>query len=350
MTKEGALHGVRVLEISHAAGAVAGHILADLGAEVIKVEPPGGEAARLKEPKAEVKGGHISYFWLAYNVGKKSIVIDLSSPAGLAEFVGLAATADIVVTDFERLTLEENDAVAAAARTRNPALVWAEVWPYGRGKPHENYPGGELVAQATGGHLYLNGDEDRAPVMIGVATATVQAGVEAAAGALSAYFHVLQTGQGQRIDVSMQQCVVWTLLMQTMLAQMIDREYKRGGEVKRERANTYFTRLVWPCRDGHIYYAPIGGGGGSAREKSFAALVAWMAESGVTDPILTARDWINTSPISQEQYDEVAKVIYDFLVTKTKKELMDRALQNRILLAPVNDIPEIMDNPQLRAR
>ncbi|MBV8399049.1 MAG: CoA transferase, partial [Acetobacteraceae bacterium] len=209
---------------------------------------------------------------------------------------------------------------------------------------------GELVAQATGGHLYLNGDEDRAPVMIGVATATVQAGVEAAAGALSAYFHLLQTGQGQRIDVSMQQCVVGTLLNQTMLAQMVDREYNRGGEVRRERANTYATRVIWPCRDGHIYYSPVGGGGGSAREKSFAALVAWMAESGVTDPILTERDWTGKSPITQEKYDEVAKVIYDFLVTKTKQELIDRALQDRMLLAPVNDIPEIMENPQLRAR
>jgi crotonobetainyl-CoA:carnitine CoA-transferase CaiB-like acyl-CoA transferase len=352
-TRPAALAGCRVLELSHAAAAVAGRVLADLGADVIKVEPAGGEAARRAEPALTLPNGeHVSRFWLAFNVNKRSVCIDLDTDDGARDFAGLARSADIVVTDFERFGTAECDRLYGIARAANPALVWVEIWPFGRGAPHESYPATDTIVQALGGHLFLNGDIDRPPVRIGLPVASLQAGSEAAAAGLMAYYHRLKSGEGQRVDVSMQECVTWTLLNTTMAAQLLGLNELRGGAVRRERANRFYTRQVWQCADGYIVFGPVGGGGGAAREKSYSALVAWMNEDGIYDPILTAQDWNgpNQFEIAQENYDKVTKVIEDFIATKSTAELMARAVENRILLAPISGVRQILDNPHARSR
>ena len=348
-----ALAGVRVLELSHSAAAVAGRLLADLGADVIKIEPLGGEAARFAEPSATLPNGEqASFYWLAYNINKRSICVDLQSPEGKRTFARLARTAAIVVTDFHRMNLSEADELAALARAANPALIWTEIWPFGRGKPYEDHPAGELVLQALGGHLCLNGDLDRPPVRIGLPVGLIQGGAEAASAALMAYYHRIRTGVGQRVDISIQECITWTLLNSTMIWQLLEINEVRGGAVRKERANNFYTRLVWPCRDGFITIAPVGGGFGVVRERSYAALVKWMAEDGITDDLLTSRDWNgkDSRTISQDDYDRVAEIIGDFIKTKTKNELMGRAVKNQILLAPINGVKDVFENPHLRGR
>ena len=352
-TTRHALEGVRVLELSHSAAAVSGRLLADLGADVIKIEPPGGEAARIAEPSAPLPNGErASLYWLAYNVSKRSICIDLETPQGLDDFAQLARSADIAVTDFHRLDLAKNDALATIARGANPSLIWTEIWPFGRGQPYENLPAGELVLQALGGHLCLNGDLDRPPVRIGLPVGIIQGGAEAANAALMAYYHRIRTGEGQRVDVSIQECITWTLLNSTMIWQLLELNEVRGGAVRKERANNFYTRLVWPCRDGYITIAPVGGGFGIVRERSYNALIKWMAEDGITDELLTSRDWNGKDArnISQQDYDHVAEIIGDFIRTKTKQQLMDRAVKNQILLAPISGVKDVYENPHLRGR
>jgi len=349
-----ALGGVRVLEISHCSAAVSGKHLAELGAEVIKIEPPGGEPARRIAPFVEPDGTteRLSVFWLAYNVGKRSVTLDLDTERGTEQFVELARTADIAVTDFQRLDAIQNDRLAALACAANPALIWTEICPFGRGGKYERLPAGELVLQALGGHLNLNGDTDRAPVMISLPVASLHGGVESVSACLMAYYHRLRTGIGQRVDISLQECVVWTLLNSTMAWQLLHVDERRGGAVRKERSNKFYTRLVWPCADGHIFFGPLGGGLGAVRAKSYRALVAWLAEEGIHDKLLTSKDWTGADAfrISQEEYDAVSEIIGNFLLTKTLDELMRRAVRDAILLAPVNSIPQILENPQLQAR
>jgi crotonobetainyl-CoA:carnitine CoA-transferase CaiB-like acyl-CoA transferase len=352
-TQRGALAGVRVLELGHAAAAVTGRILADLGADVIKIERSGGEPARWQEPVVRLPNGErLNPFWLAFNVSKRSITLDFDSPDALHRFAAVARTADIVITDFQRLSLKEADHLYTHARQSNPALVWAEVLPFGRGAPFENHPAGELVLQALGGHLCLNGDIDCPPVRISLPVGIMQGGAEAASAALMAYFHRLKSGRGQRVDVSIQECVTWTLLNSTMIWQLLEIDEIRGGAVRMERTNKFYTRLVWPCADGYITIAPVGGGFGVVRERSYAALVAWMAEDGITDELLTARDWNGKDAfrISQDDYNRVAEIIGGFIQRKTKRELMERAVKHQILLAPISGIKDIFENPHLRAR
>jgi crotonobetainyl-CoA:carnitine CoA-transferase CaiB-like acyl-CoA transferase len=348
-----ALRGLRLLEISDVAGAVCGRVLADLGAEVIKLEPTGGEPARRRGPLVPIAGGREeSAVWLAYNTNKKSVMIDLGSEAGIDQFRALAASADIVVTDFQRLSLEEMDRLAAVARAANPSIIWTEILAFGRGSGFEHFPATDIVLQALGGHLYLNGDVDRPPVRIGLPVALIQSGAEAASATLMAYYHRMRRGVGQRVDVSAQECVSWTLLNTTMAWQILSLNELRGGAVRKERANRFYTRLVWPCSDGYVVCGPVGGGGGAARDKSYAALVAWMAEDGFTDEILTRHDWNGDGQfnIPQEDYDAVTEVIGRFFITKGTDELMARGVRDRILLAPVSSIRDVFESQQFGAR
>jgi crotonobetainyl-CoA:carnitine CoA-transferase CaiB-like acyl-CoA transferase len=348
-----ALSGCRVLEIGDMASAVAGRILADLGADVIKVEPTGGEPARRTEPTLALKdGSRLSASWLAFNVSKRSVCIDLDTPAGERDFSALARTADIIITDFQRVSTRESDRLADIAMTANPAVVFTEVWPFGRGGKFENSPATDTTLQALGGHLFLNGDIDRPPVRIGLPVGIMQGGAEAASAALMAYYHRLRTGQGQRVDISIQECIIWTLLNTTMAWQILGLNEMRGGAVRKERANRFYTRLVWPCADGYIFFGPVGGGGGAAREKSYISLVAWMAEEGITDKLLTRHEWNGPGQfhISQADYDAVTEIIGRFIAGKTAAELMKRAVQSRILLAPVSTVDHILQYDHLRQR
>jgi crotonobetainyl-CoA:carnitine CoA-transferase CaiB-like acyl-CoA transferase len=348
-----ALEGCRVLELSHLAAAVAGKILADLGADVIKIEPRAGEAGRTAEP-SYVDGNQQreGLAFLAYNGNKRSANINLSSEAGREVFARLAATADIVLVDWERIgDPDEADRLRELCTSHNPALVWCEIWPYGRGE-FERTPATELTLQAQGGHLYLNGEIDRAPVRVSAAVASTQSGAETAGAALMAYYHALRTGVGQTVDVSVQACVVWTLLNTTMTWQCMGIDEVRGGSVKKERGNSFYTRLVWPCKDGFIQFGPVGGGGGAVREASFSTLVAWMRAEGFDDPILEAHDWNGEArfTVPQEAYDEVTRVIGEFIKTRTLDELIERGMKNRILLAPIYSIPQLLQAEQLVAR
>ncbi|MFI5960329.1 CaiB/BaiF CoA transferase family protein [Cryptosporangium sp. NPDC051539] len=345
----GALEGCRVLELSHLAAAVAGKTLADLGADVVKIEPRGGEDARRAEP-TDADGRGLEF--LAFNGNKRSVTLDLGSEAGREIFARLARTADIVLTDWERISdPAEADALRLLATDANPALVWCEIWPYGRGE-YEATHATEFTLQAQGGHLYLNGEIDRPPVRISAPVASAQSGAEAAGAALMAYYHALRTGQGQRVDVSVQACVVWTLLNTTMTWQCLGIDEVRGGSVKRERGNPFYTRLVWPCRDGFIQFGPVGGGGGKVREASYSTLVEWMREEGFYRPILDAHDWNGPArfAVPQEAYDEVTEAIGAFVRSRTLSELIERGMKRRILLAPIYSVPQLLEAEQLVAR
>lgn len=346
------LGGVRVLEISALSGAVCGRVLADLGAEVLKLEPEGGEPFRRAPPVVRTANGAEGAAWLAYNFGKKSVTMDLDSADGQDNFSRLAARSDIVVTDWERLDIDRMNMLAEIACAANPALVWTEILPFGRGGPHERHAATDTTLQALGGHLLLNGDIDRPPVRISLPVGLVQGGAEAASAALMAYWHRLRTGEGQRVDVSVQECIVWTLLNSTMAWQILGLNEQRGGAVRKERANRFYTRLVWETRDGYIFFGPVGGGGGAARQKSYDALRAWMAEDGITDDILTRHDWNGDGQffIPQEDYDAVTECIAAFVKTKTTDQLMRRAVHDRILLAPISSVNGVLTNPQFRAR
>ncbi|MGD9961964.1 CoA transferase [Nocardioides sp.] len=349
------LTGFRALELGYSGASVCGRYLSDLGVEVVKVEDPSGADRSLHAPRhRDTEGYRLSHFWLAYNVGKRSISLDVRTALGREILDYLFPAFDIVLVDHtwahDGRTADQLFERASAA---NPTLIWGEIWPYGRGEVADQLLGTELTAQAAGGHMYLNGDADRPPVAVGLPVATLQAGVELAGAVTAALYGRLRDGIGDRISVSMQECVVGTLLNTTMTWQLLQHEEMRGGEVRRERSNSYFTRIVWPCADGYVHMSPVGGGGGEVRRRSYTALVDWMVEDGHDHEILHRPEWNSTenvSDIPQDEYDAVVDVIRRFLMTKTSAEIMKRAVDHFMLAAAVSSVPQVLENEHLNAR
>ncbi|MEM1230372.1 MAG: CoA transferase [Pseudomonadota bacterium] len=198
----GPLKGLRVLELAHVmAGPTCGRLLADFGAEVIKLERPGGEDSRRMAPPWQ---GAESAAFLMLNRNKRGVVLDLKSEAGKALFLELLDTVDVLVENFRKGTMERLGLGYETLRARNPGLIYCEISGFGRTGPKADEGGFDVVAQAISGIMSVTGEAPgRPPVKAGVPITDVGAGMLGAMGVLAAYIHRMQTGQGQRVDTSL---------------------------------------------------------------------------------------------------------------------------------------------------
>ena len=197
-----------------------------------------------------------------------------------------------------------------------------------------------------GGFLYVNGEEDRPPLRISADLAYYHGGGQGAAGSMIAHYHRQRTGRGQHVDVSIQDYVAWTPLDMTMASQIEGKSPTRAGAGMRFHTRQVAVRTRWRCKDGYITFGPLGGGGG---KPLYLRFIAWMAEHGFDDPILTARDWAGEDlhAMTQAEYDAIAAKIQAFLDTRTVAELYERAVGDRMMLAPAASTRDIVDSPQI---
>ncbi|MFQ5425633.1 MAG: CaiB/BaiF CoA transferase family protein, partial [Gaiellales bacterium] len=202
--QKGALAGRRVLELADASGVYCGKLLADLGADVIKIEPPGGDRTRHFPPFAgDAPGPDASLFFLYMNTSKRGVVLDLEQPEGRERFAALAVGADLVIETLAPGRLDGFGIGYAALSQRNPALVWTSISGFGATGPDRDCKSCELVAAARGGAMYVTGgDPDDPPVMLAGSQFSVMASTCAAASSLIALYHSRRTGRGQHVDVS----------------------------------------------------------------------------------------------------------------------------------------------------
>ncbi len=344
-----ALSGLRVIDLTDTSGYICGHTLAQLGADVIKVERPGGDADRATAPASDTGVG---FAWWALNSGKRGVTLDLATVDGRSVLRRLLDTADVVIESGERSLLASLGLDQAQLAAEFPRLIVTSISPYGATGPRAGSPATDLTVQALGGHMYVTGDEDRSPVRVGLPVSGLHAGVEAAAMTLVAVYERQTSGLGQYIDVSMQECLLWTMLNTTMTWELTGRIEGRGGAVRKERASTIMTRLIWDCADGLVHFVPVGGGGGRSRVKSWDRFASWMESEGFGAPILRARDWngADQHSMTQEEYDAIAAAIKPFLMQHTVAELYDRAVVDGLLLAPVSTVREALASRQLVER
>jgi crotonobetainyl-CoA:carnitine CoA-transferase CaiB-like acyl-CoA transferase len=197
----GPLAGVRVLDFTRVlAGPAASLALADLGAEVIKIEPPGtGDETRTFPP---IKGGESHYF-LSVNRGKKSIVVDLKSPQGVSLVKDLAAKCDIVVENYRPGVMDRLGLGYEALSAVNPKLIYCAISGYGQTGPLKDNPSFDIVLQAMSGALSMNGDPDGLPTKLGIPLGDLVGGINGPIGILAALYERERTGRGRFIDVSL---------------------------------------------------------------------------------------------------------------------------------------------------
>ena len=354
-TTPGPLAGIRVLDLATSRAELAGRLLADLGAEVTKVEPPGGVDARRRPPFDESHGPRHgeSLYWAALGLGKRSIVLDLDRPADRDALVRLAADADVLVESFDPGTLDALGLGYAALSTAHPGLVYVSVTPYGQAGPTAGWPASELTLEAAGGRLSLQGDRDRAPLPIGYPQAAFHAGAQAAADAVIALNERALSGRGQHLDTSMQAAMVWTLMDGTGYPPMTGRD-PPGSDDDRARwaeAQRVGPGAAVPCADGYVIATLRADRLGPALERLLAA----NADDGRAT-LLRATRWATWSAdaaagrIDGDVMREASTLLARLVRASTMRELMDWAVANDIMLAPVQTTRDILDDPQFAAR
>ncbi|MGH7913409.1 MAG: CoA transferase, partial [Candidatus Binataceae bacterium] len=228
------------------------------------------------------------------------------------------------------------------------------ITPFGDTGPGKNYKACDIVSWASGGPMFLIGEEGKPPLEMSLPQAGLHAGAEAAVASLLAHYPREIEGYGQRVVVDMQACVVWTLMNEQAMPIMHGDYIRRSG--------VYYTatgtrrKLVYACKDGYVSTMLAGGSG--VGMISMKGLIEWMAGGGFAADWMVEKDWASWVPgilmkATERDYEEIADLedrVQRFFSTMTKREIYAEALKRRILLAPVATVADIADDDQLKAR
>ena len=348
------LSNYRVIDLSDERGHLAGLMLRQLGADVIVVEPTSGSSVRRLGPFAgDVVDRERSLHHWAYNRGKRSVVLDLEDPDDRGRLHDLIAGADALVETYapsERAALGLDPASLAAV---NPALIHASISAFGSTGPKANWPATDLTIQAAAGNMAITGDKDRPPLRAGsLPQAWHNAASEAAVGILIA-LHERQrrSGLGQHIDASAQQSI--NQAAQSMMMAAPNRATSTTRIAGGANLQGIDIQLMWPCQDG---YASVTLLFGLMVAPFTQNLFDWVHEEGFCDEATRSKDWVEYAmmlldgrePVSE--YERIKHCLTDFFATKTKAELLEAAIERKVLIAPVWTAADVVASPQLASR
>ena len=336
----GALHGRRILELADASGAYCGKLFADMGADVIKIERPGGDPSRHVPPfwRNEVGEG-TSFAFLYANTSKRAVTLDLRRPEGHDLFSQLACSADLVVETFQPGHLDALGIGYEELQRLNPRLVLTSITAFGQTGPQRHYRGSDLVASALGGALYVTGEEADPPVVLAGSQAHVSASSLAAVSSLVALLHASRTGRGQHVDVSIQEAVTAVTHI-CGVGKWLD-----DGIVPKRRGTGLFASVpsgAYPCNDGLVYLMVN-------RPHHWKALAEWIHEETGNEEVL---DPMFEGPSSRRQ--EHRELIDLFVCELTQRfaaeQVYHEGQRRHIAFTPVSTAAAVVRDPQLEAR
>jgi crotonobetainyl-CoA:carnitine CoA-transferase CaiB-like acyl-CoA transferase len=319
---KGPLAGLLVADFSRIlAGPYSTMLLADMGAEVVKVEGPGGDDTRTWQPP--VRDG-ISTYYLGVNRNKRSVKLDLKDPGDLALAHELARRADVFIENFKPGGLArfglDYDAVAAA----NPAVVYASISGFGSGPKGAGLPGYDLIVQAVSGLMSVTGDAEGEPYRAGVAVFDVISGLHATIGVLAALNHRHDTGQGQHIEISLLASAMSGLVNQTSA-------YVAGGVVPFRMGNSHpslFPYEPLPCADGELIIT-------AGNDLQFRKLAQVLGVPELPDDPRFARNEDRTA-----NREELRPLLVERLKTRPKMEWFRELTGNGVPCGPINTIDQ----------
>jgi crotonobetainyl-CoA:carnitine CoA-transferase CaiB-like acyl-CoA transferase len=346
------LSGLRVLDLSTERGFLCGQILGDLGADVIKIEPPGGSSSRRMPPFLQDQPGEDrSLYWLAYNRNKRGITLDLDNDHGRDLLRQLAATADFLIESENPGTMGSRGLDYPSLAKINPAIVYISITPFGQTGPKASYADSDLIIMAAGGVLILYGDEDRPPIRMNVPQAYLHASADAAGAALIAYYQRMRSGVGQQVDVAAQESVTLAAQSTTLTSLVHGEETRRmsGGA----KLGALRVPLVWPCKDGLVSCVFLFG---SALGVFTRKMVDYMYARGECSQELKDTDWVGygakllSGAEPMEGYERKRAEVAAFLAAHTKAELFAIAREHTLLIAPLSTIDDLLGNLQFQER
>jgi crotonobetainyl-CoA:carnitine CoA-transferase CaiB-like acyl-CoA transferase len=353
-THDSLLAGCRVLDLTDEIGLFAGKVLGDFGADVIKVEPPGGSPARNIGPfYKNTPDPEKSLLWFAMNTSKRGITLDIANREGRDLFKRLVETADVVLESFEPGYLDGLGLGYPDLAGVKPDIILTSITPFGQTGPYAQYKTTDLVGAAMGGMVRILGELGHPPVRMSCEPqAYFHAGLQGALGSVVAYYHQQMTGEGQHVDTSMQDAVVLTLMNVVEIAEFLKANIIGTGQVflSPRKDGILTTRIVLPCKDGYVYVS-VGGGAFLGMARSSRELVRWANEEGCSLELKDV-DWTqwDGSKVTQKENDWRDSQVAEFIRTKTKAELMEGAVKRSIMIAPCNTIEDLVNSPHLQER
>lgn len=329
---KGALDGIKVLDLSRVlAGPWCAMVLGDLGADVIKIESPEGDDVRHFGPP--FKNGESAYFMVGGR-NKRSVVADLKTEEGLALVKRLALTADVLVENFRKGTLEKFGLDPVELRKDNPGLIVCSVSGYGRTGQMSERAGYDFVIQAESGLMSIIGDEDTEPMKVGAAVTDIVAGQYATQGVLAALYHRERTGEGQDVDISLLDGAA-TLLANQAAA------YLMTGERPPRLGNDHPT--VCPYRPFETADYPIALAIGANRQ--FRKLCAAMGRPEMADD-----DRFATNPARVENRKALYEILEAEFITRTRDEWLAALHAEGLPAGAIRTVDQVMEAPELAER
>ena len=344
------LTGLRALDLTGELGWLLGRILADVGVEVQKLDPPGGDLGRHLAPLIEGPSGTASAAWVAYNMGKSRLDLDLGTAQGRARFLDLVDEADFVLESEEPGKLDSLGIGWDVLHERNPALILTSVTPYGQSGPLSGAPASDLELMSSGGAVWLTGDADRPPVRMTLPQSICWAGSYAAVGTMIAHHHRQLTGIGQHVDMSAQAGLLPALVHAPSFFDLLgENPMRAGGYLVGRNINGAAMRNIWPCRDGYVTWAIYGGAAG---RQSNRGMVEWMEDKGMAPDFLSDMDWssFDVATVTLAEVSTMESAIAKFLETVTKDEFLAEADSRRMLGYVVSTAADIAGDEQLAER
>ncbi|MFC1981607.1 CaiB/BaiF CoA transferase family protein, partial [Chloroflexota bacterium] len=335
------LSGYRVLDLADEKGYYCGKLLGDLGADVIKVERPGGDASRNIGPFfQDIPHPEKSLSWAANNTSKRGITLDIETRDGQEFFKRLAERADFIIESFAPGRMDELGLGYDSIKGINPGLIMTSISPFGQSGPYRDYKTTDLVSMAMGGFMFITGDHDRPPIRITIPQAGMLASTHAACGTLVAHCHRRTNGAGQHVDVSTHEAVARVLFMEPMFWDF--ERYLIGRYGAKVHRGKIFQTEVWPCKSGQVMWRLLTGVFG----RRMQGLVDWMDEEGMADALKDVEDWesLDFSSITQEKIEAWEEAIGEFFMRHSMTELHEEAQKRFVFLAPCYTPREIAED------
>ena len=331
------LAGLRVVELARVlAGPWVGQLLADLGADVIKVESPEGDGTRQWGPPwiERADGTKEAAYYHACNRGKRSIIADFTNETDLAQVADLCSRADVVIENFKPGTLDRFGLDYAAVSSGNAGVVYCSVTGFGQDGPRRNEPGYDFVIQAMSGMMSITGEPEGEPMKMGISISDLTCGLYSTIAVQSALLMRQRTGRGQHIDMALLDCSVSLLANQAL-------SFFATGENPARMGNSHAQVVpygVFEVADGEVVLAP-------ANDRLFRALMRVLRRDDLADDLrlqdnagrIANRDWME-----RELADEVRKWKRDTLLAHCRDA--------GVPAGPINAIVQVFEDPQVKAR
>jgi crotonobetainyl-CoA:carnitine CoA-transferase CaiB-like acyl-CoA transferase len=329
------LAGVRVLDLSRMlAGPYGTMLLADLGAEVIKIEEPqGGDPMRAMGPPFLGPDRESAYF-LSINRNKKSVAVDLETPEGREVFHDLCRVADVVWENFRPGVMARLGCAPDTLRRLNSRLVICSISAFGQDGPYREWPAFDLALQAMGGAMSLTGEAGGAPARMGLPMGDLAGGMFGALAVASALFRRAQTGEGAHFDLSLLDCQVSLL---TYVAQYYWADGRVPGRVGSGHASVV-PYQAFATRDGHVVVAVFA-------EKFWRGFC-----QAIERPELATDPRFDSNPKRVERREELVPMLESLFPARTSAEWLDRMQRQGVPAAPINTVDRVVNDPQVRLR